>query len=318
MYSSGNIKDLNRFYQELAKPEEFIEFSSRRQSAEIKTYKYNFENEKCIIVVIPTANILSDRVSRIIKLFSYLPIIVVESSGQFFNFSKSMNRGIEIALEYEPEWILLSNDDIIPLGTQHNLVSILRNSDECDVAVPYLEMMNGSINDSGVCLRRQTAVTELLYQSIGTIAIEMLPNHLKGQVIAHSLNIFDSSIQRYVSIYSSQRQSPSTIFFNLSALMRLTRILTRPIICVRNIQPVAAIRSHVLKQKKFDTIFINGGEDTDLAIWIKLNRFVVRNIDFRLYNNSGSSLGIDVLRVYRNSIPELLYLGYKLKQIYNL
>ena len=296
----------------------FIEFSRKRQDADIKVYKYNFEHEKVIIIIIPTSDILNDRIKKIISFFKHIPIIIVESSGPFFNFSKSMNRGIEIALEDEPEWILLLNDDIIPLGRRGDIDSILRNSDEYDVSVPYLEMVDGSISNSGICLRRQTSVTKLLYQSIGKTTIEMLPNHLKGQVIAQSLDIFDKSVLRYISVSYSSQTDLATNFLTINTFVHFARILTRPLIDIRNIQPVAAIRSQILKQRKFDTVFINGGEDTDLAIWIKLNRFRTRNIDFRFYNNSGSSLGVDIMRVYRNSIPELLYLGYKLKQVYCL
>jgi len=89
------------------------------------------EGDHEFIVVVPTKNIQSERAQNFIseiKSKSYFnpPIIMVESSGPEFHFSKNMNKGIKQAMKYNPKYIALSNDDVYPLEKGADYILIRR------------------------------------------------------------------------------------------------------------------------------------------------------------------------------------------------
>ena len=81
-----------------------------------------------IAAVVPTINFNSDRARKVSDFFSPYPVIFVESSGPYFNYARSCNKGIEAALRLKPTWIIVSNDDIVPLQPFLDLVNTLSNA----------------------------------------------------------------------------------------------------------------------------------------------------------------------------------------------
>ena len=66
------------------------------------------------IAVIPTANVAQKRIGPLIGELQSCGVdtILIEDRLPEFSFSKSMNRGIEKALRYNPDCIILANDDV--------------------------------------------------------------------------------------------------------------------------------------------------------------------------------------------------------------
>lgn len=81
-----------------------------------------------IAAVVPTIDYNSDRARKVSEFFSPYPVIFVESSGPYFNYARSCNKGIEAALRLKPTWIIVSNDDIVPLQPFLDLVNTLSNA----------------------------------------------------------------------------------------------------------------------------------------------------------------------------------------------
>src|SRR5579859_4724274 len=70
-----------------------------------------------VAVVVPTAShtgpVFPGFVDSLHRSMDPPPtMIVVESAGPGFNFSRSINAGIGAALARSPKWVILSNDDI--------------------------------------------------------------------------------------------------------------------------------------------------------------------------------------------------------------
>jgi GT2 family glycosyltransferase len=74
--------------------------------------RISFSGKK--IAVIPTANVTQKRIDLLIGELQSCGVdtILVEDRLPEFSFSKSMNRGIGKALQYNPSCIILSNDDV--------------------------------------------------------------------------------------------------------------------------------------------------------------------------------------------------------------
>ncbi|MGC8673483.1 MAG: hypothetical protein ACP5TO_08330, partial [Thermoplasmata archaeon] len=78
------------------------------------------EGDHDFIVIVPTKNIQSELAQNFIReirtKFYFNPmIIIIESTGSEFHFSKNMNIGIKHAMKYNPKYIALSNDDVYPI-----------------------------------------------------------------------------------------------------------------------------------------------------------------------------------------------------------
>lgn len=89
-------------------------------------------------MIVPTKNIQSELAQnfiREIKSKSYFnpTIIIIESSGSEFHFSKNMNMGVKHAMKYNPKYIALSNDDVYPLGKDYDYI-LAKKIDEYHLA----------------------------------------------------------------------------------------------------------------------------------------------------------------------------------------
>ena len=79
------------------------------------------EGNERVVVVAPTASAESQMAKsflRSIELNTPFPtVIFVESVGDEFHFSKSMNEGIRKGFSFSPDYMVLSNDDVLTAGT---------------------------------------------------------------------------------------------------------------------------------------------------------------------------------------------------------
>ena len=94
----------------------------------MKIYKIEQKNKLSVIVPTPdyTNDLTKKFISNILNSKMQPTIIIVESSGNEFNFSKSMNCGILEAIKANSEYIMLSNNDVFP--TQEDWAETLINS----------------------------------------------------------------------------------------------------------------------------------------------------------------------------------------------
>ena len=112
-FLSSDPKDIIHFYEGFENREELIDWMKERPKGSCEIMEV--EGEKDIIVVIPTADFEGEYAKRCREeIFKGLHIIFVVSGkgNNYFNYAHNCNLGIKKAMEYNPKWVVLSNDDM--------------------------------------------------------------------------------------------------------------------------------------------------------------------------------------------------------------
>ena len=308
LYDKNDVSDLALFLNSFNSVNELIQFIHNRPRAPISIYIENVDAGNDIIMVVPTPDFKDNRTQQFIKNFRDYKIIFVVSSGIYFNFSISMNAGIQEALKFNPEWIGLSNVDISPITNTSQIRPIIR-SHEPSVLIPRIFLPNGK-KQRCACLIRTGKHVNYVLRKLHFLS-KFLPVELRGQFLVSALSIARKhEIIRYMTILN-RYQEPYTrlhsiflkIFFSIFHLHTL---------CFTNIQPISFVHSVILREYKFDEDFINGGEDTELSIRMLRNGVSFREIEYDVAREVGVYLGKSEVRLMRNSVIEVLVLGTKL------
>jgi len=125
LFMSNDPKDILRFYDYFENRDQLIKWMKERPKGNYRIVEFNNE-ENDIIVVIPTMDI-NGKFAKTCRdeIFKGLHIIFVESGmgNYYFNYAHNCNAGIKKAMEYNPKWIILLNDDMYKI---HD-IKVLKN-----------------------------------------------------------------------------------------------------------------------------------------------------------------------------------------------
>ena len=212
----------------------------------VKIYKIEQKNK--LYVVVPTPDYNNEITKKFISSLSnskiHPSIMIVESSGREFNFSKSMNTGILEALKNNPEYIMISNNDVFP--TQENWAEKLINSLTAfkltAYAVPHLINSRSLLNVDPVI---------------------KMPNRFTVKTFTHLYPMLPEKtlplIARIREYFRSNNISKTSNGSNLYKI--------KPPYYFLNCQPICLFKAGTLENiGYFDEKFQNGGEDFDLSI----------------------------------------------------
>ena len=136
LWDSNKITDLFDFYDRINSLNDIRDFSNQRPTPNIKVHKILNDVNSDITVVIPTMDTNGKYSEDMISFFHPLDVVLVESSGKYFNYSRSLNAGIRIAQELGKEWIIISNDDMIPISPVSKLIEEVKQIKEIAFLVP--------------------------------------------------------------------------------------------------------------------------------------------------------------------------------------
>ena len=124
-FTSNDPDKIIEFYKSFESRDQLIEWMKERPKGTANIYE--IEGNKEIIVVIPTADFNGKYAKECREsIFKGLHIIFVESGGKgdfYFNLAHNYNIGIRKAVEYNPKWIVVSNDDMYKIDD----INVLRN-----------------------------------------------------------------------------------------------------------------------------------------------------------------------------------------------
>ena len=154
-----------------------------------------------------------------------IAIIAVEDRPPAFRFSRSMNRGISEALEYGPDAIILSNDDVSNIVSLEGMIGTVRHYPD-SYAVPYI---NSKRKAFIVATRRRQFV---------------MAHTLANRAPFHAL--------RVLSAFRGRKWALGAPYAGFGD----------PILCV---QPFAVFPADILREYQFDENFPNGLEDDELG-----------------------------------------------------
>ncbi len=283
-FTSNDPNKIIEFYNGFENRDQLIQWMKERPKGVADIHEV--DGNKDIIVVIPTADFKGNYARECRKnIFKDLHIVFVESGGRgdfYFNYAHNCNVGIWKAMEYNPKWVVLSNDDMNKIDEVGKLIIELNAISNMELDIAYLENKNKVAN---VVRISQSTVKRkfffrLMSRRIRTIIY--LEKKFKIKYLVSPLKFY------YSWLYDSQYNVPAIGDFAIFSTSLLNTI-----------------------QFLFDETYINGGEDVDasLSLYFKGCRYKIINYD--IASISGGTIGKDG-RMLRD-ISNLTYLNYKIE-----
>ncbi len=278
LFTSNNPDDIIEFYNSFKSREQLIKWMKERPKG--VSYIHEVEGRKDIIVVIPTAD-FNGKYAKACReeIFKGLHMVFVESGvGNFyFNYAHNCNVGIKKALEYDPKWIIVSNDDMYKIDDVSVLIEELLKIDNKEIDVVFTQP---SIYHS-----RPLRMSEL--NVFGKIYFKY----------KHMLKLFNKFDIKY-------HATPT--FGKFSKLFKKGYLYLE----INDFGIFSSIFLKTIDGYLFDETFINAAEDTDISL--KFSETPKRRafINYRIGDYIGSTLGRGYVRGLR-SIAGNAYLNYK-------
>ena len=292
IFLSPHVEDLISFYGHFGNREELIDWMKGRPKNEPSII--NVDGESDIVIIIPTADVKSSRAqfcsSQIFKGLHQIFVESVKPRDSFFNYSHNVNVGITEALKLNPEWIIISNDDMVLRDDPKQLISEIRKND---------------FNMKNVLFTNPLGEYHSFLRFIGepTLMYSMLTAVHPNRNRNIRLKLWRKFELRYIdALYSGPTGFISKISYRTDMVHLLTGSFT-----------VLSIK-YVKKQKTLlDETFVNGGEDTDLSLRLYQEPEKIGYINYDVGDRIGTSLGSGWPRILRNVVNEI-YLSYKIEK----
>lgn len=267
LFISGRVEKVIEFYSGFNTSAELIGWMKERPKGSV--YIHEIDGNKKVIVVIPTAN-FNGRLARNCRdtIYKGLQIIFVESAENdpFFNYAYSCNIGVKKAMKYNPEWVIVSNDDVLESESVEKLLSELHEKDGCDIIFTKPE---GDQHSYTVRIGSITRYKTIYY----------LVHGLPGLKLKRLETLF---LRNFAPFYGIERKRYPTKYF------------VKQFMQVNNVGSLTILGSNFVKCVNgniFDETYINGIEDVDLSVSIYIKKSKTSFIDFKLVDMSNSSLG---------------------------
>ena len=113
-FTSDYLNKIIEFYNGFESRDQLIQWMKERPKGVANIHEV--EGDKDIIVVITTADFNGKYAKECREnIFKGLHMVFVESGGRedfYFNYAHNCNLGVKKAMEYNPKWVIVSNDDI--------------------------------------------------------------------------------------------------------------------------------------------------------------------------------------------------------------
>ncbi len=276
LWQSDNITDNLNFFKNIEDTQDLINFSQKRPDADIRLYKRG-NKESDIKLIIPTMNPNSDLCKKLEKAYNNYSIFFIQSSGNYFNYAKSMNYGIEHIFKNERDAriIVVSNDDIIldqPSSEELLGLDITKNP------VYSLIPNKGDYSGENLILTKSNYILNLKDKIFSGLA--------EGSVKRHVIEILERKSIPFARVLSDRYNIDKMMFKFIERFYLDDQ--TRKII---NFSDFGVFDAKLLMKLKFDEIYINGWEDCDLSYRLDKLNIKIKSIEFG-YNRVGhASLG---------------------------
>ncbi|MCW6159760.1 MAG: hypothetical protein LVQ95_01570 [Candidatus Micrarchaeales archaeon] len=295
LYSSKNIADVVKFYDSFNTAESLVKWMKNRPSEKMRIFEQ--EGDKSIIIVIPTPDVNGARATFCKGFYSDFHIIFVESSGRYFNFARSCDLGVKLALKYSPDWIVISNDDIKKIDEPAILKAELDKLQGRELKGVYIKWgdkppMNCSI------VRSTNPLLDLLYRFKGDTSRKIWALNKKFGI-------------RYAGYVTDPKEIKGSAFITLKE--RFARAMLGEVRRFTLEGPFQIISYDFAKSVDgavFDGTFINSYEDLELSYEISRQSVDYEYINFKISWEKGGTFGTDDLRWIR-SLANKVYFNYK-------
>ena len=285
-YTHQDVNIVRSFYEFFDSQEKLIDWMKKRPNPNLTVYE-ELKDSK-IVVVIPTINRNSNLALNCINnIYSELTTVLVESGRtKLFNYARSVNLGVKRAMRLEPNWIIISNDDVIKIDTPNKLVSELNKLDHNVIKTVFTNPPGRYHSvEHGLCKPRSRIFS------------------LLSRVSARSYDFLSLYKKFNIEWTHAPPKYPYRFFFNDFHKFILTvsfSIFSSTFIAEND-------------GKLFDETYINGVEDIDLSYQLNSDPKNYAFVDFKISEKVGASLGRNEARELRD-IANLSYLNKKLRE----
>ncbi|MEM3490209.1 MAG: hypothetical protein QXO75_11230, partial [Nitrososphaerota archaeon] len=287
LFTSENPNDILKFYDTFSSRDELIQWMKERPKGRAEIIEV--EGDKEIIVVIPTADFNGKYAKECREnIFKGLHIIFVESGfpkDPYFNYAHNCNVGIKKAIEYNPKWIVVSNDDMYKIDDVSKLKEGLRVLDEKSIDVVFTT--EGLYHSRYALISERTLARKIILTLLSRYYRKFIYLEEKFKVTY----IVGSSLRKYRLFYDNKIKVRYTGSFAI----------------------LSAIFANHREGAVFDENYINGTEDIDLALRMRTERTSVQFVEYSIGDVIGGTIGpYDLVRRLRGLV-NMCYMNMKLE-----
>lgn len=273
------------FYSYFENQEELVNWMKTRPTGKAELVDVSGPSD--IVVVIPTKSVDSPnaKICRD-KIFQGIKIIFVESGGDdpFFNYARNCNVGIRAALQLDPDWVVISNDDMEIIDSPEHLRESLQN---------------------------------LHYENYSTVFTN------KSNYHSYPLFLGYPNLLRklYFDFSNRENRIQQTLEnkFGIRVVVqnygKLQRNFFRAYTEVTNIGAFGIFSASYLNElggKLFDETYLNEFEEVEVSYNLRHSNLKIGVSDYRIGDLVGTGLGKSTVRKYR-AIASRAYFNYKIK-----
>lgn len=284
-FISSDYTDVISFYESFENSTQLIKWMVDRPKGNFKIVEVDGDRDK--IVVIPTIDYNGKFAKKCRNtIFKGMHIIFIESgyNNSYFNYAHNCNAGIKRALEYNPTWIILSNDDMIGMDKPEYLIESLNK------VFPKVNTVIFSQNRLDVA------------------------NLVKFGITTLRRNLFMKSVNEYTRALIKFEKK-----FNIEFLVEGSRFplkyLTKHKYSYRAISDFSIFSVDILRNHCpfYNENFVNGGEDIFASCKLHLEPITYKTIDYSIGSIGGASVGTKGRML--KDISNMAYLNYLLHLI---
>ncbi len=315
LFMNKDPKKVLEFYESINNVQEMITWLEERPKGRAEIFEVDGDSE--IVVVIPTADHNNTHAKRCSEeIFHGFRIIFVESgnfSDPFFSFSHNCNIGIKKALEYNPKYIIWTNDDMIKIDEPEKLKSELikvRNQK------PKVIFANSNYQVS-------TPVKIVKFNILGSLILKLISelkiniwtwvNKSKNNIFLNTVP-FKMLLERYIKLFFYNKFQ--TEFFLANIRLAPTSFLFTNRIIYHNFDAFGILDCNFVKslEEVFDEHLIVQHADQDLSLRFGIDPKEVAWIDYSIKGVGRATIKDNFSERLRNLIADV-YIDYKISKV---
>lgn len=288
-FTRSNPDKIIEFYNGFDNREQLIQWMKERPKGVANVHEV--EGDRDIIVVIPTAD-FNGKYAKGCRdnIFKGLHIVFVESGGRgdfYFNFAHNCNVGIRKAMEYNPKWVVVSNDDMVKMDDVKVLKTQLDdlNNQKYDVVFP----------------------TPSDYHTY--------PLYISKIRLSYKIYQYLKKRQERI-LYDKFNIDFTQSFYTVKSKLVFRKICSTEITITSAFAILSSKYIRNLGNYIFDETYINDHEDLDLSFRFTLNKNKNSKINYNIKALQGSTIGMNICRDLR-SVAGRVYFNFKYSRLFN-
>ena len=295
-FTSNDPNKIIEFYNGFENRDQLIQWMQERPKGVPVIHELKGNSDT--IVVIPTADYNGEYARECREsIFKGLQMIFVESGKNpdlYFNYAHNCNVGIKRAMEYNPDWIIFSNDDMYKIDD----VRFLRDQ----------------------LMRLNNENTDLVFtkkSSYHSISARFSKQRITRQMILKAIGIWTIGSSLSKQFFTIEKKLRCEYF--LSPRTGFTFLIFKRGYNLTSFTDFGILSSQYIRRlggNVFDETFVNAQEDHDFILRAFLQGARLSRINYEIGDYVGKSMGTGFSRTLRE-LAGIAYLNQKWQPIFS-